>query len=215
MDLFLEAVLIGLIFTDIVMLGASRMVRLIQLAGVQGALLSLTPLMLGSGHDTTVPVIVMCAVFFCTKAIIFPWVLGRTLRLVRVTRMVEPFVGFNLSIACGVGCILFGFWLRSCLPMPVGAFGGLLIPAAVTTILTGMLLIIGRRKALTQVVGYLVLENGIYLFGAPLAEQSATWLELSILLDLFVAVFIMGIGILQINRTFESIDVDRFCSLRD
>jgi len=154
-------------------------------------------------------------VFFCIKAVVFPWVLARTRRSVRVTRMVEPYIGFNLSVACGVACLLFGFWLRGRLPVPSGEFQGLLIPAAVTTILTGLLLIIGRRKALTQVVGYLAMENGIYLIGAPLAEQGATWLELSILLDLFVAVFIMGIGILQINKTFESIDVDKFCSLRD
>ena len=58
-------------------------------------------------------------------------------------------------------------------------------------------------------------ENGIFLLGIPLMTEGAVWFELTILLDVFVAVFVMGIAINHINRTFESIDVGRFCSLRD
>ena len=74
---------------------------------------------------------------------------------------------------------------------------------------------VARRKALTQVIGYLAAENGIFLLGVPLAAQGSVWLELSVLLDVFVAVFVMGIALHHINKTFESIDVGRFCSLRD
>ena len=68
--------------------------------------------------------------------------------------------------------------------------------------------------ALSQVMGYLVAENGIFLLGIPLMTAGAVWFELTLLLDIFVAVFVMGIAINHISHTFESIDVG-FHDLRD
>ena len=86
---------------------------------------------------------------------------------------------------------------------------------AASTVFTGLLLIVTRKKALTQMVGYLVMENGIFLLGVPMAQSNAVWLELSILLDLLAGVFVMGIAVHHIHRAFDSTDVDRFSSLRD
>ena len=80
---------------------------------------------------------------------------------------------------------------------------------------TGLVLVVGRVTALSQVMGYLVAENGIFLLGIPLMSAGAIWFELTLLLDIFVAVFVMGIAINHINDTFESIDVNRFHNLRD
>jgi hydrogenase-4 component E len=92
---------------------------------------------------------------------------------------------------------------------------GLLVPTAFFLILTGMFLIVARRQALTQALGYLVLENGIYAFGSLLAK-SAPWLvELGVLLDVFAAVFIMGIIIFHIHREFDHIDTHRLVYLQD
>jgi len=91
-----------------------------------------------------------------------------------------------------------------------------LIPvAAMFTILTGLLLIVSRRKALTQVVGYLVMENGVYAFGAALAVDEPLLVELGVLLDVLVAVFVMGIAIYHISREFDHIDTDQLSALRD
>jgi hydrogenase-4 component E len=72
-----------------------------------------------------------------------------------------------------------------------------------------------RRKAVTQVVGYVMLENGIYLFGLTQAEKVPFLLELGVLLDVFVGVFIMGIVVFHINREFESLDSARLTELTD
>jgi hydrogenase-4 component E len=72
-----------------------------------------------------------------------------------------------------------------------------------------------RRKALTQVAGYLMLENGIYLFGLTQTESVPFLLELGVLLDVFAAVFIMGIVVFHINREFDSLDSARLTELRD
>ena len=91
----------------------------------------------------------------------------------------------------------------------------LLVPVALATVMIGLIVLTTRRKALTQVVGYLMLENGIYLFGLTQTESVPFLLEVGVLLDVFVAVFIMGIVVFHINREFDSLDSARLTELRD
>jgi len=76
-------------------------------------------------------------------------------------------------------------------------------------------MLITRRKALTQALGYLILENGIYVFGVLLAEAMPFMVEAGVLLDLLVAIFIMGIMVNQISRTFSSLNMQNLSSLRE
>jgi hydrogenase-4 component E len=91
----------------------------------------------------------------------------------------------------------------------------LAVPVSVFSILIGLLLIVSRNKALTQVLGYLVLENGIYIFGVTLVRDQPWLVETGILLDVFVAVFVMGIAIFHISREFDHMDVDQLTVLKD
>jgi hydrogenase-4 component E len=88
------------------------------------------------------------------------------------------------------------------------------VPTAFATFLIGFFMLVSRRKAITQVIGYLLIENGAYVFGQSLAAQMPFVVELGLLLDLLVGVFVMGIVILQINREFDSIDVDQLNLLK-
>ena len=81
--------------------------------------------------------------------------------------------------------------------------------------LIGFVVLTTRRKALVQVVGYLILENGIYLFGLTQTESVPFLIELGVLLDIFVGVFIMGIVVFHINREFDSLDSTRLTELSD
>ena len=83
------------------------------------------------------------------------------------------------------------------------------MPASLATVLTGFLLLTTRSKAITQVIGYLVLENGIFIFGLLLLEAMPFLVEIGVLLDLFVGIFVMGIIINHINREFASLDTRR------
>jgi hydrogenase-4 component E len=91
----------------------------------------------------------------------------------------------------------------------------LLVPVALSTILIGLFLIVSRKKALSQVLGYLVFENGIFTFGVGAAYEAPVLVEMGVLLDVFVAVFVMGIAIFHISREFDSIDTTRLETLRD
>jgi hydrogenase-4 component E len=100
------------------------------------------------------------------------------------------------------------------LPLP-GAGIELLVPVAMSTVIIGLLVLTTRIKAITQVVGYLMLENGIYAFGLTLAERVPLLVELGVLLDVFVGVFVMGIVVFHINREFDSLSSARLTELRD
>jgi hydrogenase-4 component E len=78
-----------------------------------------------------------------------------------------------------------------------------------------LLLIVSRRKAVTQTLGYLAMENGIYAFGLAFAVEEPLLVEMGVLLDVFVAVFVMGIAIHHISREFDHIDTDRLSALKD
>jgi hydrogenase-4 component E len=107
------------------------------------------------------------------------------------------------------------FWLNARLVLPTPPVTPFVVPVALFTTLAGLFVVVSRRKALTQVLGYLVLENGIYAFGAGVAQDGPLIVELGVLLDVFVAVFVMGIAIFHINREFDAIDTDRLASLHD
>jgi hydrogenase-4 component E len=208
-----ETAMIVLILTNLALMVISRLGVLIRLMALQGALLALAPLF--PLHQVSTHAVALCLAVLGIKAVAFPILLTRTLQKIEADTRIEPYLGVNLSAVAGIGGLLFALWLEVRLPLPPGLFAPLVFPAALTTIFTGLILVVSRKKALTQVIGYLAAENGIFLFGAPLAGQGSVWLELSILLDVFVGVFVMGIAIHHINKTFESIDVGRFCTLRD
>jgi hydrogenase-4 component E len=153
------------------------------------------------------------------KGVVFPRLLLRAERTAGVKREFQPIIGYSASILLGIAFLAFSLWLGTRLELParlresVGSH--LAVPVSVFSILVGLLLIISRNKALTQVLGYLVLENGIYIFGVTLVRDQPWLVETGILLDVFVAVFVMGIAIFHISREFDHMDVDQLTVLKD
>jgi hydrogenase-4 component E len=210
----IDPVLVALVITDLWLLGSSRMAACIRTASAQGLLLGVLTVIVQ--EDPLAPhVLLVASMSTVLKAVVFPRLLGWALREAEVRREVEPIVGFTTSILLGVAALAVSLWLGSRLPLPVPVASDLVVPVALFTSLCGLLLILTRRKALSQVLGYLVLENGIYAFGVALALREPLVVELGVLLDVFVAVFVMGITIFQINRGFDHIDTDRLDELKD
>ncbi len=208
-----DLILIFLILSNLTLLGLSRLGACIRTVALQGVAVGLLPLCLSrAGPDFHQ--MLFSAFLIGLKGIVFPWVLMKILRDIKIQREVEPFVGYGTSLVLGTAALVISMWLGHRLPLPESIRPELIVPAAFFTIMSGLFLIIARKKALTQVLGYLVLENGIYTFGAALADQQPLLIELGILLDVFAAVFVMGIAIFHINREFDSIDTDKLSGLR-
>lgn len=209
-----ELFVVSLILTNLILLGGNRLTVLIRIAAAQGIILGILPLIAREGYWSS-RLIILAVTAGVLKGIIFPLLIGRALREANIRREVEPFVGFNLSIVTGVLALACSFWLTSRLPLTSTNLSHFTLPVAFFTIFTGFFLIVARRKALSQVLGYLVLENGIYIFGTSLGQEVPLVVELGILLDVFVAVFVMGIAIFHINKEFDHLDADRLSALKD
>ena len=215
MNLGFDLLIVVLVLTNLRLLGASRLAPLIQTVAFQGVALGLLPLLTEHSNPTLASALLnMTSVLL--KGLVFPWLLFRALKVAAVKREVEPFVGYTASLFFGILALAFGCWIVTRLPLPERGIPPHLLAAAIFTMLTGLFLIVTRRKALTQVAGYLVLENGIATFGLVLVHHTFPLLvELGILLDVFVAVFVMGIIIFHISREFDHIDTDRLAVLKD
>ncbi|MDR3641612.1 MAG: hydrogenase-4 component E [Humidesulfovibrio sp.] len=208
-----ELILVGLVLTNLVLLGTSRIGLCIRMVAFQGVGLALLPL-LGHGEFTPTALFISGATALL-KGWIFPLLLFRSLESAHVRAEVEPYVGYSNSLLFGVAALAISVWLGSRMPLPGSGVPQLLTPVAFFTILVGLFGIVTRRKAVSQVVNYLVLENGIFAFGAVALHKAQFLVEMGILLDVFVAVFVMGIAIFRINREFDHIDADRLALLKE
>jgi len=208
----IDTVLICIVLTSFLLLGSSRIGTCIRVVALQGALLGFLTLAANADSSLRAPILALASTGL--KGIAFPWLLSRALRDADVRREVEPFVGYSLSLLIGTATLAAALWLAARLPRPNPEVSSLIVPVALFTTLVGLFLIISRRKALMQVLGYLVLENGIYTFGVGLVEGTPMLVELGVLLDLFVAVFVMGITVFHINREFDHIDTDQLTALK-
>jgi hydrogenase-4 component E len=200
-----------LVLTNLTLLGSSRLAFCIRTVALQGAVLGLIPLV--GLQPLTIQHFIFSLTAVVMKGGVFPWLLFRSLRVARVKREVEPFIGFSISLSIGFFALIGSVILASRLPFS-GDDSRLIVALALFTMVTGLLLLVSRRKALSMVLGYLVLENGIYGLGIVVADHIPMVVEFGVLLDVWVAVFGMGIAMYQINREFDHTDVDRLRELK-
>jgi hydrogenase-4 component E len=218
MSSLIQPILIFVVLTNLTLLGSSRRRSCIHLVAAQGILLGVLPLTLPEeGHALSAVVLALASIVL--KGVVFPRLLLRAERTAGVKREFQPIIGYSASILLGILFLAFSLWLGTRLELPArlqASVGSqLAVPVSVFSILIGLLLIISRNKALTQVLGYLVMENGIYIFGVTLVRDQPWLVETGILLDVFVAVFVMGIAIFHISREFDHMDVDQLTVLKD
>jgi hydrogenase-4 component E len=213
MNLIVDIVLVLLILTSFVLLGSSRLGACIRIGALQGLVLGALPLALG-GADLTLRVLLTGAGIMALKGFVFPYLLTRALRESDTSREVQPLVGYAASLFAGVLALLAAFWWDARLRFPPETGSRLVTPVAFFMMMTGLFLMVARRSAANQVIGFIVLENGIAAFGLALLRDIPLLIELGVLMDMFVAVFVMGIAIFRINREFDHMDSDRLTSLK-
>jgi hydrogenase-4 component E len=213
-----EIALALFLLADLALAGSSRLKHAIRLVAAQGWAVGLLPILLWNWQANGCPGTrfwVIASVNSLVKGVALPMLLSFAARKANTRRELEPIVSFRLSQLIVFLMAVGGFVIGSLLRVHEAIASELAIPVALTTMGTGMLLICARKKAITQVLGFLVLENGISVFGAGILLEYGLVVELGILLDVFARVFILGIAVSQINRTFSSTDTDRLNHLGD
>lgn len=208
-----DSVLVLVLLANFFLLGTSRLRAIINGTAIQGVLLGTLTLLVH--HELSVRPVLVAVVATAIKAVVIPWMLSRAIREAAIRREVEPFIGYILSLILGAIGTGLAMLFATTLPLAPQHVGSLLIPTSLATVITGFILLTTRRKAITQVAGYLVLENGIFIMGLALIEAIPFLVEVGVLLDLLVAIFVMGIMMFQISREFSSLDTTRLSSLKE
>jgi hydrogenase-4 component E len=208
-----DFLLVVIVLLDFLMLGTSRIASVIRAAALQGIILGMLPLF--SHQHLNTLLISVCVGAVVLKGIFIPMLLLRAMRNATIRREVEPLVGFTASILLGALGTGLAVVFSNSLPLDEIHPTMLTVPASFSTMFTGFLTLTTRKKAITQVVGYLTLENGIFIFGLLLLEAMPLLVEMGVLLDLFVGVFVMGIILNRIQETFSSLDTTRLTSLKE
>ncbi len=209
-----SALIVALIISNFYLLGSSRLRALIRVAAFQGLALGLFPL-LAHAEGISRPVVIIGIGGMLLKGIAIPLMLFRALRGVEAYREEKPRVGYTMSIAAGILLFALAFLIGTALPGSAFFPNPPVVSLAIGMVAAGLFIIIARTQTITQIIGYLVLENGIYIFGISLSASQSTLVEMGVLLDLLVGVFIMCIVMYHINREFESINTEELEVLKE
>ncbi len=209
----LDILALLLLVTGLGLVLVRRLDNAIWLLAGQGVLLAsaaaVVACTLGSAHA-----FVAVAITVVVKVIVVPWIMLAALREVRVRREIEVVVSSRLSLLLAIGLVLVAYYVVG----PISVAGEFLtrnaLPAAVSMLLLGLLTMLIRKKALSQVVGIVAMENGLYLMAVVATNGLPLAVELGVAIDLVVAVLVMGFVVRQIHRTFDTINTDRLQMLR-
>jgi hydrogenase-4 component E len=164
--------------------------------------------MTGEAH-----IYIAAALTLAGKGVLMPLFLRKMVRRMNVTHDVEPYISNALSLTIsGVLVAVVYASLRE--GIFVTGFSRNVLQISIAVILNGLLIMITRRKALTQVIGLLFMENGLFLAGFSLTFGMPLIIELGILFDMLMGVIILGIFTVQIRRQFVSADLDKLTTLK-
>lgn len=208
-----DPLLVVVLSLNFFLLGSSRLRAVINSSAAQGVILGVLTLFVHEGITTRAALVALAAVVL--KGLVIPGMLHKAMRDVAIRREVQPYIGFLPSLLLGASGTGLALFFARTLPLAPQHAGSLLVPASLATVLTGFIILTTRRKAITQAVGYLVLENGIFIMGLTLLEAMPFMIEVGVLLDLFVGIFVMGIIINHISRAFSSLDTAHLSALKE
>lgn len=198
---------------NLIALASSRLPSIIRAAALQGTVLGVLPLLLP--HESRWLVVGVAVVTIAIKGFVIPGLLRRALRAAQIDREVQPLLSFIPSLLIGAAASIAAVAMAGAMPLRADHATSLLMPGSFATVVCGFILLLGRSKAISQVCGYLILENGVYLFGLMLIGSTPLVVEAGILLDLTVAVFVIGIIVDRIQREFDTLDTRQLTALRE
>ena len=208
-----DTTLLLILLSVLLAFGSSRILTMIKVISFQGVVVSAIPLLNHAQLDLTN--LSFALIMISVRGIIIPLLLYYAVIKVSVKREIEPLIGYHLSIFTGLLLILFSFYISAKFRFPVDHPDKLMLPTAIAISMAGMFLLMARRKAITMLIGYMMLENGIYLIGAGFSKRTHHIVEAVILLDVLVGIMIMGIVLYNIKKTFDDIDTTLLRKLKD
>lgn len=196
------------------MLVQRRMYGLIHLFAWQGFFLSISTAIVGfvaGAHHLYISSILTLSL----KVILLPYILHILIQRLKIHKEVETIVNVPMTMLIGIALVIFSYHLTA----PVRELSTLMtrstLAVALATVLLGLLMMITRRHAVTQIIGFLAMENGLFFAATSATYGMPLVVELGVALDILIAAFIFGIFFFHIHTTFDSLDVDQMARLKE
>jgi hydrogenase-4 component E len=208
-----KILLFGILIMTYGMLMAKRMPALVRNFRMQSFFLFLFTLLVAS-RDASVQLYIVAALIFVLKVTAIPYFLLRIGQKIKVNEDLGLFINPQLSIILGlVLTYLAGMFSRFVFPAQILS-DGVALTVAFSVVMLGLVLMIFRMRAFTQIVGLLVMENGLFLLASFISGGMPFFVEIAIFFDVFVSVVILGLFVYRINRLFTHIDINKLARLR-
>jgi len=208
-----DTILALVLLSVLISFGSSRLTMLIRLLAFQGVVVSLVPLFIG--HELIAGSIVFTLVTLVIRGIVIPLFIYLAIKKVAIRRDVGPIVGYHASMLAGLALIVVATFISPKFNLPQTSGNALLLPTAITLLVAGMFLLMARRNAIAMVLGYIMMENGIYLVGTSFSTRAHHIVEFGILLDVLAGVMIMAIILQNINQAFDDVDTALLRTLKE
>ena len=208
-DTILSLALLSILFS----FGSSRLPGLIKVIAFQGVVVCVVPLFVG--HEMSTGGVVFTIVTLTIRGIVIPGCIYLAIKRVAIAREVEPIVGYHASILAGLLLIVGATFASHRIDVPYTGLSALLLPTAISLLGAGMFLLMARRNAIAMVLGYIMMENGIYLVGTSFSTRARHIVEFGILLDVLAGVMIMAVILQNIKQTFDDVDTARLRTLKE
>lgn len=210
-----ETLAFAFLIAGLMMLAGRIVVRNITLLAAQSIALSGIAFYLGlAGDQVSWHMVVLGILTLVVKAIALPLVLYRIASRVVVHREVPLSIGMGPSLL--IGALLVGLTYIYIVPVLLKEIqsGSQLLPVALSTVLLGFFFMVSRRSAFNQIIGIIVMENGLFLCALAVTGGMPLIIELGIFFDFLVGAMVMGIMTYQIRGTFDTLDTKNLSRLK-
>jgi len=208
----INILLIIFIVTLLYMSIANRLVTYIRILALQGFILfGVTYLQLQEINGLNLGLIMLETIIF--KAIAVPLFLANLIKRNHITREAEPYIPHFLSLVIVTFIIVSTILLANSIKDT--HLDKIFFIVALSTIFSGLYIIATRRKIITHVMGYLIIENGVFILSLAVGNEMPMLVNLGIMLDIFASVLILGIFLNKIGDVFKDVDVDQLDKLKD
>ena len=149
------------------------------------------------------------------KVFVLPYILYALINKLRIRKEIETLVNIPATMLIGIALVIFSYHLTA----PITQLSTLVtrstLAVALATVMLGLLMMVTRRHAVTQIIGFLAMENGLFFAATSATYGMPMVVELGVALDLLIAAFIFGIFFFHINTTFDSLDVEQMAKLKE
>jgi hydrogenase-4 component E len=207
-DVLLIIFIITLFYVSI----ANRIITYVRVLALQGVILfGVTFLQLQDIQTWNLVLILLETIVF--KAVAVPVFLGYLIKRNRITRESEPYLPHFISLLITTMIVVITVLLASSIHDTY--LDKIFFIVSLSTLFTGLYFIATRKKIITHVMGYLMIENGVFVLSLAVGNEMPNLVNLGIMLDVFASVLILGIFLNKIGDVFKDVDVDQLSNLKD